>query len=279
MRQRADELRREGRRIAVVPTMGALHEGHLSLIDRALELADVAIVTIFVNPKQFGPNEDLASYPRREENDLALASARGAAIGYCPSAEMMYPSGYQTQVEVTEVSKGLCGASRPEHFAGVATIVTKLLAATKAHVAVFGRKDYQQLVLVRRMVADLDLGTEIASAPIFRDDDGLALSSRNRYLSADERVQATVLYRALRDVRERFERGQRNAQDLEAKLVVRIREAPGLELDYAELRSADSLEPIDGEIGDAAIALVAARVGTTRLIDNIELGGAAGDKP
>src|SRR5688572_27235397 len=186
MRARAEDLRRDGLRIAVVPTMGALHEGHLSLLRTARGLADVVILTIFVNPTQFGPNEDLARYPRDEAGDLAKARPCGIDLAFCPDAAAMYPPGAQTYVEGRELQKPLCGASRPGHFAGVATIVTKLFGVTRPHVAVFGEKDYQQLAIIRRMTRDLDLGVEIVGVPIVREPDGLALSSRNAYLTPDE---------------------------------------------------------------------------------------------
>ncbi|MDQ3367848.1 MAG: pantoate--beta-alanine ligase, partial [Myxococcota bacterium] len=193
MRARVEDLRRDGRRIAVVPTMGALHEGHLALVRAARAKADVVILTIFVNPTQFGPTEDLSKYPRDEAGDLAKARACGVDLAFCPDAAAMYAAGSQTFVEVRELAKPLCGASRPGHFAGVATVVTKLFNATLPHVAVFGEKDYQQLAIIRRMVRDLDFAIDVASIPIVREPDGLALSSRNAYLSAEERGAALSL--------------------------------------------------------------------------------------
>src|SRR5215212_6183018 len=197
MRARAEDLRRDGRRIAVVPTMGALHDGHLALLRAARGKADVVILTIFVNPTQFGPTEDLAKYPRDEDGDLAKARAAGIDLAFCPDARAMYRSGSQTYVEVRELQKPLCGASRPGHFAGVATVVAKLFHATLPHVAVFGEKDYQQLAIIRRMTRDLDFAIEIASVPIIREPDGLALSSRNAYLSAEQRAAALALSKGL----------------------------------------------------------------------------------
>src|SRR5262245_47075355 len=183
MRAKAEDLRRDGRRIAVVPTMGALHDGHLALLRAARGKADVVILTIFVNPTQFGPSEDLARYPRDEAGDITKARGAGIDLAFCPEAAAMYPPGSQTFVEVRELQKPLCGASRPGHFAGVATVVAKLFHITQPHVAVFGQKDYQQLAIIRRMVRDLDFDIEIVGAPIVREPDGLALSSRNAYLS------------------------------------------------------------------------------------------------
>src|SRR3954470_4596438 len=197
MRARAEDLRRDGRRIAVVPTMGALHDGHLALLRAARGKADVVILTIFVNPTQFGPSEDLAKYPRDEVGDIARARTAGIDLAFCPEAAAMYPPGAQTFVEVRELQKPLCGASRPGHFAGVATIVAKLFHITRPHVAVFGEKDYQQLAIIRRMVRDLDFGLEIVGVPIVRESDGLALSSRNAYLSAEQRVSALALGKGL----------------------------------------------------------------------------------
>src|SRR3982751_4533449 len=193
MRTRAEDLRRDGRRIAVVPTMGALHDGHLALLRAARARADIVILTIFVNPTQFGPNEDLAKYPRDEAGDLAKARSCGIDLAFCPEASAMYPAGAQTFIEVRELQKSLCGASRPGHFAGVATIVAKLFHITRPHVAVFGEKDYQQLAIIRRMVRDLDFDVEIAGVPIVREPDGVAMSSRNAYLSADQRRAALSL--------------------------------------------------------------------------------------
>src|SRR5258706_7653983 len=210
MRTRAEDLRRDGRIIAVVPTMGALHDGHLALLRAARARADIVILTIFVNPTQFGPNEDLAKYPRDEAGDLAKARRCGIDLAFCPDAAAMYPPGAQTFVEVRELQKPLCGASRPGHFAGVATVVTKLFHATLPHVAVFGEKDYQQLAIIRRMVRDLDFAIEIASVPIVRESDGLALSSRNAYLSAEQRTAALALSRGLAAAEARVKGGERN---------------------------------------------------------------------
>src|SRR5260221_3075709 len=211
MRARVEDLRRDGRILAVVPTMGALHDGHLALLRAARARADIVILTIFVNPTQFGPNEDLAKYPRDEAADLAQARTCGIDLAFCPDASAMYPPGAQTFVEVRELQKPLCGASRPGHFAGVATIAPKLFNITRPHLAVFGEKDYQQLAIIRRMVRDLDFDIAIESVPIVREADGLALSSRNAYLSTEQRRAALALSRGLAAAEARFAGGERDA--------------------------------------------------------------------
>jgi pantoate--beta-alanine ligase len=267
MRARAEDLRRDGRRIAVVPTMGALHEGHLALLRAARARADIVILTIFVNPTQFGPNEDLAKYPRDEAGDIAKARACGIDLAFCPDASTMYPPGAQTFVEVRELSQPMCGARRPGHFAGVATIVTKLFHITKPHLAVFGEKDFQQLAIIRRMVRDLDFGIEILGVPIVREADGLALSSRNAYLSADERRAALSLSKGLAAAEARFAAGERDVAALLAAARAPIDAEPIMRLDYLELRDADELTPIE-TVTRRAVLAVAAFAGTTRLIDN-----------
>ncbi|MCE9573569.1 MAG: pantoate--beta-alanine ligase [Deltaproteobacteria bacterium] len=267
MRARAEDLRRDGKVIAVVPTMGALHEGHLSLIRLARARADVVILTIFVNPTQFGPNEDLSRYPRDEAGDLARARPCGVDLAFCPDAAAMYPAGAQTFVEVRELAQPLCGASRPGHFAGVATIVTKLFHLTRPHLAVFGEKDYQQLAIIRRMVRDLDFGIEIVGGPIVREPDGIAMSSRNAYLSAAERVTARALSAGLAAAQAAFAAGERDAAALVALAKAPILAAPGTRIDYVELRDADALTPIE-RVARPAVLAMAVFVGTTRLLDN-----------
>ena len=214
MREWADTARGAGRRIGFVPTMGYLHDGHLSLVSEALRRADACVASIFVNPMQFGAHEDLAAYPRDLERDRAALERGGVEVLYRPSAQSMYPRGFQTDVAVTGITSGLCGAARPGHFRGVTTVVTKLFNAVKPHVAVFGEKDYQQLAVIRRMTADLDLGIEIIGAPIVRERDGIAMSSRNAYLAAEERIAARCLSRALAAARERFAAGERDGAAL-----------------------------------------------------------------
>lgn len=280
MRARVEDLRRDGRRIAVVPTMGALHEGHLTLLRTARARADIVILTIFVNPTQFGPSEDLAKYPRDEAGDIAKARACGPKmepggpaptggidLAFCPDARAMYPDGAQTFVEVRELQKPLCGASRPGHFAGVATIVAKLFHITQPHVAVFGEKDYQQLAILRRMVRDLDFAIEIVGVPIVREADGLALSSRNAYLSTEQRVAALALGKGLAAAEAAFKAGERDATKLVAAAKAQLDAEPLVRIDYLELRDPDELSPLATVSGRAVMA-IAAFVGTTRLIDN-----------
>ncbi len=272
MRARVEDLRRDGRKIAVVPTMGALHDGHLELVRAARARADIVILTIFVNPTQFGPNEDLSRYPRDEAGDIAKARAcvpggGGIDLAFCPDASAMYPAGAQTFVEVRELQKPMCGASRPGHFAGVATIVTKLFHITKPHLAVFGEKDYQQLAIIRRMVRDLDFDIEIHSVPIVREADGLALSSRNAYLSAEQRNSALALSQGLAAAEAVFKAGERDAGKLLAAARGPLEANPGVRIDYVELRDADELTELT-TVGKRAVLAVAAFVGTTRLIDN-----------
>jgi pantoate--beta-alanine ligase len=249
--------------LALVPTMGALHDGHAELIRHAGTLAGTVAVSIFVNPLQFGPNEDLDRYPRTPERDLALLAELGVGLVFAPSAAEMYPAGRPAvTVDPGPLGALLEGASRPGHFAGVLTVVTKLLGLVRPDVAVFGEKDYQQLALIRRTVADLELGVRIAGAPTVRDPDGLALSSRNRYLSPDQRRQALALSRALRSGAEEGPNGAG------AVLKAATEELRGIDLDYLALRGVD-LGPAPAA-GPARL-LVAARVGTTRLIDNLPL--------
>jgi pantoate--beta-alanine ligase len=274
MRARTTDLRRDGRRIGVVPTMGALHEGHLSLLRAARAQCDVLILTIFINPTQFGPNEDLAKYPRDEAGDLAKARACGIDLAFCPEAAAMYPPGAQTFVEVRELQQPLCGARRPGHFAGVATVVTKLFHITQPHVAVFGEKDYQQLAIIRRMVRDLDFAVEIASVPIMREADGLAMSSRNAYLAPADRTRALALSKGLAAAEAAAKAGERDAATLVAAARAPL-EAAQLRVDYVELRDATELTDV-AKLDRRCVLAVAAFVGATRLIDNRVL---APDRP
>lgn len=274
MRARAEDLRRDGRRIAVVPTMGALHDGHLALLRAARSRADAVILTIFVNPTQFGPTEDLSRYPRDEAGDLAKARACGIDLAFCPEAPAMYPPGSQTFVEVRELSRPLCGASRPGHFAGVATVVAKLFHATLPHVAVFGEKDYQQLAIIRRMVRDLDFGIEVASIPIVREPDGLAMSSRNAYLGPAERRAALSLSAGLAAAQAALAAGARDAGALLGAARAPIEAEPLARIDYVELRDADELTEVSQLApGRRAVLAMAVFVGATRLIDNRVLAG------
>jgi pantoate--beta-alanine ligase len=266
------ESRRRGERLALVPTMGYLHAGHVSLIREAARRADRVAVTIFVNPTQFGPTEDLDRYPRDLAGDLAKCGEAGAWLVYAPAdpAEV-YPPGFQTWVEVTEISRGLCGARRPGHFRGVATVVSKLFLLFRPDLAFFGEKDFQQLAVLRRMVRDLDLDPylELVGMPIVREPDGLALSSRNAYLSPDERKRALCLSRALAAAEAAYGRGERSATALLALARQELGEAD--RIDYVELVDAETLAPIE-RIERPACLLLAAYLGKTRLIDNRVLG-------
>ena len=270
MRARAEDQRRDGRRICVVPTMGYLHEGHLSLLRAGRARSDLLIMTLFVNPTQFGPAEDLARYPRDEAGDLDKARAAGVDLVFAPDTAAMYPEGHQTSVQPGELAAPLCGASRPGHFAGVATVVSKLFHLTLPHLAVFGQKDFQQLAIIRRMVRDLDFGIEIVGMPIVREPDGLALSSRNAYLAPEERRQALALSRALAAAEALVAGGERRAAPLVAAARREIEGAQLARVDYLELRDADSLRPVDVLDAPAVLAL-AVFFGKTRLIDNIVL--------
>ncbi|MCG6956721.1 MAG: pantoate--beta-alanine ligase [Gemmatimonadetes bacterium] len=256
---------------ALVPTMGFLHEGHLSLVDRARELADRAVVSIFVNPLQFGPAEDLATYPRDEARDLSLLEARGADLVFVPAIEEMYPSGEPAvTVSPGRLEDRLCGRYRPGHFSGVLTVVAKLFGLVRPDVAVFGRKDFQQAVLIRRMVQDLNLGVRVETGPIVREPDGLAMSSRNAYLSDGERAQAVGLSRALLLALGRFHEGESGATALLEAVKDELARFPLLRLQYAELVDPEGLDSVDPAESGSVLAL-AAFCGTTRLIDNVEL--------
>lgn len=272
MQSWADARRLAGTRLGLVPTMGCLHEGHISLLRVARERGCGAVAaTIFVNPTQFGPGEDFERYPREEERDLSMLRDGGADAVYLPGVGEVYPEGYQTFVEVGEVSTGLCGGRRPGHFRGVATVVAKLLHVGKPHLAVFGEKDFQQLAVIRRMVRDLDIDVEIVGAPIVREPDGLAMSSRNRYLEKEDRKAARCLSRGLFRARELFLAGERDSGTLSAAARREIETEPRAALEYAEARDPQTLLPVSGRAERMTI-LVAGRVGPARLIDNITLG-------
>ena len=265
----SEAARARGERVAFVPTMGALHEGHVSLLREGRRRGDRLALSIFVNPTQFGPKEDLSRYPRDLRGDLAQAASAGTDVAYVPDAADVYPPGFQTYVQVRELEQGLCGGARPGHFVGVATVVCKLFNVVRPHVALFGEKDFQQLAVIRRMVADLDMGVAIAGMPIVREPDGLAMSSRNAYLSPAARRRALALSRALNAARARAEAGERDA----AALVATARGVLAGEVDrvdYVELRDAATLAPVT-TLEREGVLLVAAFVGETRLIDNVRL--------
>lgn len=255
-----------GERIALVPTMGALHRGHLSLVALAKEKASRVVVSIFVNPLQFGPREDFHVYPRDEAGDLAKLAAAGADLVFIPEVAEMYPPGFSTRVTVGDLTEDLCGAARPNHFDGVATVVAKLLAQSAPHIAIFGEKDYQQLLVIKRMVRDLDIPVEIAGAPIVREPDGLALSSRNAYLSPAERKLAPLLHQTIAEVAADLAKG-RGADDAAEAGRFKL-EAAGFRINYVAVRDPDTLKPLHGPVKRARV-LAAAFLGKTRLIDNV----------
>jgi pantoate--beta-alanine ligase len=268
LHQAIANLRARGRTIALVPTMGALHEGHLSLVRRARSRSDSVIVSIFVNPTQFAPHEDLTTYPRTFAADVAALAERDVALVWAPSARTMYPDGFATRVAPEGPARvGLEDASRPHFFAGVATVVAKLLIQCEPDIALFGEKDYQQLKVVTQLARDLDLKTRIVGVPIVRERNGVALSSRNRYLSGAERQKAPTLYRALKDAAARIAAGESIAKVVEQGRGTLAQ--AGLQVDYFEARNADTLEPLKGSPGEPIRLLAAARLGATRLIDNI----------
>jgi pantoate--beta-alanine ligase len=270
LRHRCETARRADQRVGLVPTMGYLHAGHLSLITAARAADDLVVVTIFVNPLQFGPNEDLDRYPRDLTGDLAKCEAAGADLVFAPSVAEMYPRPSLTTVHVAELTSDLCGAARPTHFDGVTTVVTKLFSITGTCRAYFGRKDAQQLAVVRRMVADLDLPVEVVGCPLVREPDGLARSSRNAYLSDDDRRAAPVLFRALSAAADAVRRGERDAGRVIALVRATVADEPAVMLEYVEARDADELRPVDPLDGEVLLAL-AAHLGSTRLIDNVAL--------
>lgn len=268
MRERRRALKAGGKRIGLVPTMGYLHDAHASLIGEAAKRADAVVLSIFVNPTQFGPTEDLERYPRDLERDRRMAEENGVSLIFHPDAEEMYPEGYSTYVTEVKLSEGLCGRSRQGHFRGVATVVLKLLNIVEPDVAVFGEKDYQQLMVVRKMVRDLDLDIEIIGSPTVRDEDGLALSSRNEYLSGEERRQALAIPSGLREAKDAVEAGERSAQAVVAMLTKKLMAQKDVKIDYVEVVDAETLQPV-GRIVSPVLIAVAAYIGGTRLIDNV----------
>jgi pantoate--beta-alanine ligase len=270
MRAYSRRVRSEGERLALVPTMGYLHAGHMSLVRLARATADRVVLSIFINPLQFGAGEDLERYPRDLERDLELARSSGVDAVFAPDTSEMYPESGPDIVVVPEKGADLlCGASRPGHFRGVLTVVAKLFGIVTPDLAVFGQKDYQQLTLIRRMVSDLEMGIEIVGAPVEREPDGLAMSSRNVYLSDDERSRALALSRGLAACRELFANGERDARRL--KVVLETVGGSGVDLEYAEIVDPDTLQCVD-RVDSGSVCAIAARVGPTRLIDNVVLG-------
>jgi pantoate--beta-alanine ligase len=265
------DLRIRYERIALVPTMGALHEGHLALVDRARERAGCVVMSLFVNPLQFGPSEDFARYPRDRERDVQLAEARGVDIMFAPQPDELYRTGRAVSVVPTALASRWEGASRPGHFTGVLTVVAKLFNIVQPNVAVFGQKDIQQATLIRAMVRDLDFPIEIVVAPTVREQDGVALSSRNAYLSTPDRERARILSRALFAVRDAFTHGERSTAALEALGNSLVRSEPRITVEYLAVMDPETLEPVE-LASRGSIVAIAARVGQTRLIDNVILG-------
>jgi len=267
MRRWSEAERRQGHRVVLVPTMGFLHEAHMCLVRDARKRGDRVVVSIFVNPAQFGPGEDLAAYPRDFERDRALLEKELADVVFHPTVDEMYPQGSDTFVEVKRLSLPLCGAARPGHFRGVATVVAKLLNIVRPHAAIFGEKDYQQLQLIRRLVRDLDIDVEIIGHPIVREPDGLAMSSRNAYLGAAERQAAVCLSRSLCKAERLFRRGETSAQALIRLVSAEFKKEPLAEVEYVKLCDAKTLDDIE-KIDEPAVLALAVRIGRARLIDN-----------
>ncbi|MGD0590986.1 MAG: pantoate--beta-alanine ligase [Bacteroidota bacterium] len=268
MQEVSEKFRCEGKKIAVVPTMGYLHNGHTTLIERASSLADIVITTIFVNPTQFGPNEDFARYPRDFEHDKVVAHNAGSDIIFYPDAEEIYPTGFSSIVEVEGVSNILEGAFRPKHFQGVTTVVAKLLNITKPHIAVFGQKDAQQAFLIQKMVRDLNFDIDIIIAPIVREADGLAMSSRNMYLNEAERKSALVLFRSLQHAAERIRQGERSIALLRKEMLNIIQSGAPSQIDYIAFVDPATFSETEHLNQPEILVALAVRFGTTRLIDN-----------
>lgn len=266
----SDRAQQDGKSVAFVPTMGFLHEGHLSLMKKGRELADILVVSIFVNPAQFGPSEDLASYPRNIERDLELLKKEGVDIAFIPNEREIYPDGFQTFVELKNLPNHLCGLSRPVFFRGVATVVIKLFNIVKPHFAVFGQKDFQQLLVIKQMVRDLNCNIEIIGAPIVRETDGLAMSSRNTYLGPEQRIHALSLYKSLKKAGEILKSGVMDSSKIIEEAAALIKSCPDILIDYIKICDPETLEDIE-IIEKPALMALAVKVGTTRLIDNMIL--------
>ncbi len=268
MQKLANQWRRDGKTIGFVPTMGYLHEGHLSLFRIARPKCDILVISIFVNPTQFGENEDLDKYPRDFERDKKLCEKEEVDVIFYPVANEVYAEPYLTYVNVDKITKTMCGISRPTHFRGVSTIVCKLFNIVKPHFAVFGQKDYQQLLVIKQMVKDLNFDIEILEGPIVRENDGLAMSSRNRYLNPQERKDATILYKSLQLARELIESGIRNPAVVQMKMEQAIQKVPSASVDYIAIVDGKTLEPVN-EIKDYTLIALAVFIGNARLIDNM----------
>ena len=270
MHHYAMQLRHEGKAIGFVPTMGALHEGHLSLMRQAREASEHLVVSIFVNPAQFGPKEDYKEYPRDPRGDTEMTRTADVDTLFTPPPSAIYPEGYRTYVEVEGLSGVMCGRTRPGHFRGVATIVLKLFNIVRPHKAFFGQKDYQQTVIIRRMTKDLHLGVDVIALPTVREADGLAMSSRNQYLSPEERRSAEILYRSLQEAHSRFDKGEHSAEKLREVIIEVLKGESSVQLEYAAIVHPETLEEVREADSGTVIAL-AAQIGRTRLIDNILL--------
>ena len=270
-RAACDQARLQGLRVALVPTMGALHRGHMRLIEEARKHGSFVAVSVFVNPTQFGPTEDFASYPRTLDHDVEACRQAGASCVFAPSTGAMYPSGEQTRVRVMGLSEPMCGLTRPGHVEGVATVVSKLFALTGPCTAVFGRKDYQQLQVLKRMAADMMFPVRVVGVPTVREADGLAMSSRNAYLSPEQRRQAAAIPQALSRAVRAFEQGERDAGVLGAMVREGI-EPVAQSIDYVHVGDPDTLAPLHARVGERALIAVALRLGPARLIDNVVLG-------
>lgn len=273
MQQHCRRIRESGQTIAFIPTMGFFHEGHLELMRVGREKADRTIISIFVNPIQFGPGEDFEDYPRDTEGDLAKAGELGVDLAFVPPVEEVYPEGFQTKVAVSDVTRFLCGASRPGHFDGVTTVVSKLFNITKPHYAIFGQKDFQQLTVIKRMVQDLNMDIEVIGVPTYREEDGLAMSSRNSYLNPEARRSALCLKKSLDLAEKMTARGEGNSRILIEAVRELILRHPYTEIDYIHICDPLTLEDVDRIEGECLLAL-AVKVGKTRLIDNCLLRGA-----
>ncbi len=271
LRDYLDSLRQAGKSIGFVPTMGALHQGHASLIHKAAKENESVVVSIFVNPLQFAPNEDFEQYPRRLEEDLALVQQAGGSCIFQPEAKRFYPPGFQSYVEVKELTQKLCGSQRPEHFRGVTTVVTKLFHLVEPDKAYFGQKDFQQALVIRKMVEDLDMPIAIRLCPIIREADGLALSSRNVYLSESQRKSALCLYRCLKHAQECFEKGESNPENLRQTLIQILDGYDGVELRYLEVLCAETLQAIS-KLEKGSLVALSVQIGSVFLIDNTLLG-------